>query len=149
MHTPRPRPGPPHRLRLPRRTARLRLTVLYGAAFLACGAAVLAVVAYLLYASTTSSSNQPKTTASAVLNAPIPIADVHQAGRYDIVPIRIPIADVHQAGRYDTVSISLPASAGQQSHLTAAEQAKLAAEKAKLLARAQVHVNYDKREILI
>ena len=51
MRTPRPRPGPPRRLRLPRRTARLRLTVLYGAAFVvcgACGAAVLAVT-YLLY----------------------------------------------------------------------------------------------------
>jgi signal transduction histidine kinase len=43
MRTPRPR------LRLPRRTARLRLTVLYGGAvFLACGATVLAVT-YLLY----------------------------------------------------------------------------------------------------
>src|SRR3984885_7652526 len=40
---------PPPRLRLPRRTARLRLTVLYGGAvFLACGATVLAVT-YLLY----------------------------------------------------------------------------------------------------
>ena len=49
MRTPRPRRGPPRRLRLPRRTARLRLTVLYGgAAFLACGAAVLAFT-YLLY----------------------------------------------------------------------------------------------------
>ncbi len=48
MHTPRPRPGPPRWLRLPRRTARLRLTVLYGGAFLACGAAVLALT-YLLY----------------------------------------------------------------------------------------------------
>ena len=47
MHTPRPRSGPPRWPRLPRRTARLRLTVLYGAAFLACGAAVLAL-AYLL-----------------------------------------------------------------------------------------------------
>jgi signal transduction histidine kinase len=47
MHTPRPRPG--GRLRLPRRTARLRLTVRYGGAvFLACGATVLAVT-YLLY----------------------------------------------------------------------------------------------------
>ena len=46
MRTPRPRPG--GRLRLPRRTARLRLTVLYGGAvFLACGATVLAVT-YLL-----------------------------------------------------------------------------------------------------
>ena len=41
-------------LRLPRRTARLRLTVLYGAAFLVCGAAVLVVVAYLLYGHTTN-----------------------------------------------------------------------------------------------
>src|SRR6516165_6381011 len=49
MHTPRPRPGPPRRLRLPRRTARLRLTVLYGGAvFLACGATVVAFT-YLLY----------------------------------------------------------------------------------------------------
>jgi signal transduction histidine kinase len=48
MPTPRPRPGPPRWLRLPRRTARLRLTVLYGGAFLACGAAVLGLT-YLLY----------------------------------------------------------------------------------------------------
>ena len=49
MRTPRPRPGRPRWLRLPRRTARLRLTVLYGGAvFLACGATVLAVT-YLLY----------------------------------------------------------------------------------------------------
>ena len=37
-------PSPP-----PRRTARLRLTVLYTAAFLVCGAAVLAVVTYLVF----------------------------------------------------------------------------------------------------
>jgi signal transduction histidine kinase len=49
MHTPRPRSGPPGRLRLPRRTARLRLTVLYGGAvFLACAATVLAST-YVLY----------------------------------------------------------------------------------------------------
>jgi hypothetical protein len=49
MHTPRPRPGPLRWLHLPRRTARLRLTVLYGGAvFLACGATVLAFT-YLLY----------------------------------------------------------------------------------------------------
>jgi signal transduction histidine kinase len=47
MRTHRPRPGLPSWLRLPRRTARLRLTVLYGAAFLICGAAVLALT-YLL-----------------------------------------------------------------------------------------------------
>jgi signal transduction histidine kinase len=44
-----PRPGPPHWMRLPRRTARLRLTILYGGAvFLACGATVLAFT-YVLY----------------------------------------------------------------------------------------------------
>ena len=49
MRTPCPRPGPSRWLRLPRRTARLRLTVLYGGAvFLACGATVLAFT-YLLY----------------------------------------------------------------------------------------------------
>ena len=49
MDTHRPRPGPPRLLRLPRRTARLRLTVLYGGAvFLACGATVLAFT-YALY----------------------------------------------------------------------------------------------------
>ena len=49
MRTPSPRPGPPRRLRLPRRTVRLRLTVLYAAAtFLACGTTVLAFT-YLLY----------------------------------------------------------------------------------------------------
>jgi len=49
MPDPRPRPGPPRWLRLPRRTARLRLTVLYGAAvFLACAATVLAFT-YALY----------------------------------------------------------------------------------------------------
>ena len=51
MRTPRPHPGAPHRLRLPRRSARLRLTVLYGAAFVVCGAcgAALLAVTYLLY----------------------------------------------------------------------------------------------------
>jgi len=49
MRTPDRCPGPPRRLRLPRRTARLRLTVLYGTAtFLACGTPVLAFT-YVLY----------------------------------------------------------------------------------------------------
>jgi signal transduction histidine kinase len=45
------RPGPLRWPRLPRRTARLRLTLLYGAAFLVCGAcgAALLGVTYLLY----------------------------------------------------------------------------------------------------
>jgi signal transduction histidine kinase len=49
VRTPRPHRGPSRWLRLPRRTARLRLTILYGGAvFLACGATVLAFT-YLLY----------------------------------------------------------------------------------------------------
>jgi signal transduction histidine kinase len=49
MRIPRPRPGRLSWPRLPRRTARLRLTVMYGGAvFLACGATVLAVT-YLVY----------------------------------------------------------------------------------------------------
>jgi signal transduction histidine kinase len=47
MRIPRPRLSLRSWLRLPRRTARLRLTVLYGGVFLACGAAVLALT-YLL-----------------------------------------------------------------------------------------------------
>jgi signal transduction histidine kinase len=50
MPDPRPRRGSARRL-LPRRTARLRLTVLYGAAFVVCGACGAAVitVTFLLY----------------------------------------------------------------------------------------------------
>ena len=59
MRTHPPRPGPPRWLRLPRRTARLRLTVLYGTAvFLACGATVLAVT-YLFYGVVNGHTTQP------------------------------------------------------------------------------------------
>jgi signal transduction histidine kinase len=146
MRTPRSRPGPPRWLRLPRHTARLRLTFLYGAAFLACGAVVLAVVAFLLYGQPAQQfpSGQPKTSASAVLGSKVPIADVHQAGGFDIVPIHIPVADVRQEGRYDLVKISMPVAAkpGQPQPLSSAQFAQL-------LARAQFRVDYDKRQILI
>jgi signal transduction histidine kinase len=57
--TPRPRPGRPRWLRRPRRSARLRLTVLYGGAvFLACGATVLAVT-YLFYGQLGNARQQP------------------------------------------------------------------------------------------
>jgi signal transduction histidine kinase len=117
MPTPRLRPGPPRWLRLPRRTARLRLTVQYGAAFLACGAAVLGVYAYLLYEHTRRqlSSGQfsasAETSATAVINSKVPSAVVHQAGSYDVIPVRVPSADVHAVGRYDVVSFSAPVAA--------------------------------------
>jgi signal transduction histidine kinase len=146
---PDPRLGLPRWLHLPRRTARLRLTVLYGAAFLVCGAAVLAVVTYLLYAQATPhpSSSQPKSSASAVVHGKVPIADVHQAGRYDIfkVPVKVPIADVQQAGRYDILSATIPVPSARQLQAPALSSAQLA----KLQADAERQVNYDLRQILI
>jgi signal transduction histidine kinase len=147
MPDPRPRPGPLRWLRLPRRTARLRLTVLYGAAFLACGIAVLAVVAYLLYGHQ-SPSNQPKSSASAVFSDKVPIADVQHAGPYDIVGVRveIPIADVQHAGRYDIINASMPVAAGRQLQ---GSSALTPAQRAKLLADAQFQIHYDERQIVI
>jgi signal transduction histidine kinase len=150
MHTPRPRPGPPRWRRLPRRTARLRLTVLYGAAFLACGAAVLAVVAYLLYRHTahSSASDQPKSSASAVFSDKVPTADVQHAGPYDIVEVRvkIPVADVQHAGPYDMINAFVPVAAIRKLQGT---PALTPAQKATLLADAQFQVHYDERQIVI
>jgi signal transduction histidine kinase len=128
-------PGPP------RPTARLRLTILYGAAFLVCGTAVLAVVAYLAFGRT-AVSGQQEGSPSATFNGRVPAASVHQAGGLDVISVSVPVADVHQAGRYDTVSIRMPASASQPSGLTGAQQARVIAE-------AEVHVSYDERQILI
>jgi signal transduction histidine kinase len=50
MRIPRPQPGPWPRLRLPRRTARLRLTLLYSGVFLLCAVGLLGLT-YLLVAS--------------------------------------------------------------------------------------------------
>jgi signal transduction histidine kinase len=148
MHTHRPRPGPPRWLRPPRPTARLRLTVLYGAAFLACGVAVLAVITYLLNGNTTTHLPTSNRTATTELHGKFPVADVQQAGGYDIVriPVQVPAADVQQVGGYDVLNAYLPAATAQQ---LAAPPTLTPAEQAKLLADAQVHVNFDKREILI
>ncbi len=85
MRSPRPHPGPPHWLQLPRRTARLRLTVLYGGAvFLACGATVLAFT-YLLY--------------GLLEHAPHPAVFLHERGK--VVHITAPQpaeATIHVAG---------------------------------------------------
>jgi signal transduction histidine kinase len=140
MHVHRPRPGPSRRLRLPRRTARLRLTVLYGAAFLVCGAAVLAVVTYLAFGHTPRVGNS-EGSVTATFNGRVPAAAVHQEGGNDIVPVPIPATYVQRAGRYDIVSFRMPA-ASQAPALTAAQRAQL-------LAEAQVRVSYDERQILI
>jgi signal transduction histidine kinase len=71
MHVPRPRSSSPSGLRLPRRTARLRLTVLYGGVCLVFGAILLAV-AYLLTWGTVIP-------AGAVLVTPQPVAASSQS----------------------------------------------------------------------
>jgi len=146
MHTPRSHPGPLRWLRLPRRTARLRLTVLYGAAFLACGAVVLVVVTYLAYEHTAHqlSADYAKSSAAAVLNAKVPVADVQQEGSYDVFRLRVPVADVRQEGSYDELTAALAAA-------QLAEKAPVpsAAQRAKLFGEAQVRVSYDVRNILI
>ena len=97
MRTPRPRRRSPRWLRLPRRTARLRLTVLYGAAFLACGAAVLALT-YLLYGGTVHFSGLTiGPSFRHVLKAPV--ADVHRAGRYDVITIPLTAQQAKAAAR--------------------------------------------------
>jgi len=51
VRVPRPRSGPPAGLRLPRRTARLRLTLLYGGVCLVFGAVLLTVTSLLTWSS--------------------------------------------------------------------------------------------------
>jgi signal transduction histidine kinase len=103
MRTPRPRPGRPVWLRLPRRTARLRLTALYGAAFLVCGAGSAAVlsITFLLYWVTTHAPHLDAPSASSAPALRVPAADVQRAGRYDL--FKVPAAYVHQAGPYDVL----------------------------------------------
>jgi len=151
MPTPRARPGPPRWPQLPRRTARLRLTLLYGAAFLACGAAVLAVVTLVLFGHTAHlppagqpNSSAPRAVLRKVLTTRVPSADVRQAGRYDVITTRVPSADVRQAGHVDTIRTSVVTSqrAPQASVISPAQRAKL-------LAAEEYQVSYDKQQILI
>jgi len=130
MRTPRPRPGPPHWLRLPRRTARLRLTILYGGAFLACGAAVLALT-YLLAGPTpppASSSGRPEI---------LP-------GAHGTVGLKVPVAYVQRAGRYDVVTVPFVA-AQQVKEATAVP----AVQQAKVARQAYLLIAYARRQLLI
>jgi signal transduction histidine kinase len=123
--------------RPPRRTARLRLTVLYGVAFLVCGAAVLGVVTFLVFghaANPSPSGGAP----TAAFSGRVPAAAVHRVGANDIIPVPVPAYDVRQSGRYDIVDIRVPES---QPGLTAAERAQL-------LSEARVRITYDERQVL-
>jgi signal transduction histidine kinase len=137
MRIPRPR--------LPRRTARLRLTVLYGAAVLACGVIAVALIcAYLFYGNTPNAGSfsvqrttPPERTAILKVRA----TDVRQDGPFDLFPI--PRALVQQVGAYDELT-GTPAAAGQATKApppTASQQAALS--------RAEIQVSYDKRQLLI
>ena len=130
MRTPRPRRGPPRWLRLPRRTARLRLTILYGGAFLACGAAVLALT-YLLAAPTpppASSSGRPEV---------LP-------GAHGTVGLRVPAAHVQRTGRYDVITV--PIVVAQQVKKAAAAPA---AQQARVAQEADQMIGYARRQLLV
>jgi signal transduction histidine kinase len=105
---PIPRPRAPGRLRLPRRTARMRLTALYGAAFLICGAGSAAVlgVTFLLYWLTGHRTHLSPQSQSGGPILKSPIADVRRAGRFDL--FRIPAANVKQVGGYDVLQVPTP-----------------------------------------
>jgi signal transduction histidine kinase len=102
---PAPGTGRPGRLRPPRRTARMRLTALYGAAFLICGAgcAGLLGVTLLLYWATTLRARLSEPQGSSGFGLRAPIADVERSGRYDL--FKLPAADVQQEGRYDVFNV--------------------------------------------
>jgi signal transduction histidine kinase len=91
MRTPRPPFGLWRRLRLPYRTARVRLTVLYGAAvFVACGAVVVAVT-YLVYG---------------VLNGPTPQPALHPRRAVTMGGAPIVVQDPEAAPRAATVHVA-------------------------------------------
>ncbi|HET9081052.1 MAG TPA: HAMP domain-containing sensor histidine kinase [Trebonia sp.] len=131
----RPHPASPRLLRLPRPTARLRLTVLYGAAFLACGAAVLAFAyLYFGYATHRASSSGPLNGASPLHNVAViaaPAAQVRQAGRYDEFPV--PAVLITHAGPDDELNVPVPVPSALQAHLAAEAGKVLAAARQQLL----------------
>jgi len=102
-----PTPRAPGGLRLPRRTARMRLTVLYGAAFLACGAAVLALT-YLLYGHAVQVNfGKPSESSGSYGQLIVPVTAVQRAGRYE--ELRVPAAAAQRAGPYEELTVPLPA----------------------------------------
>jgi signal transduction histidine kinase len=131
MPDPRPRRGPPRWLRPPRPTARLRLTVLYSVAFLACGAAVLALT-FLLFGRTTP------TGVPAAYPLRVPTAEM-----------TVPSATVRQAGRYDIVNVPVPVLRQLNEVLNETSPVISAAQRDRLIREARTQVNYDKRKLLI
>jgi signal transduction histidine kinase len=95
----------PVRLRLPRRTARLRLTALYGAAFLACGAcgATVLGITYLLYGHVTLPRvNEPTVQVRPTHVSHLPSTPEY-SGFYEVLRIRS--SAVKREGPYDVLKI--------------------------------------------
>ena len=141
---PIPRPRPPGRLRLPRRTARMRLTALYGAAFLICGVGSAAVlgVTFLLYWLTAHRTHLSPESQSGGPILKSPIADVRHAGRYDL--FRIPAANVKQVGRYDVLQVPTPLTKDP-----APTAAHTAVAQAKVTIAGLGQVTLDRQQLLI
>jgi signal transduction histidine kinase len=95
MRRPRPLGMSPRWLRLPRRTARLRLTVLYGGLFLACGAVLLAVT-YVLVKVTGEPTGSGNALPAQLVNPPA--ARSSAAGQRVQLPAPFP-ADHFSAGQ--------------------------------------------------
>jgi signal transduction histidine kinase len=127
MHT--PRPGPPRWLRLPRRTARLRLTVLYGAAFLACSAAVVTFI-YFFFGRIVHFSSRPP--AMRVSGQPGSVSPGEKASAARAAAIR------------EQVNAALQAASKNPAVRAVLQQAKRTAEHAAL---GQIH--YDMGQLLL
>ena len=145
MRTPRPRPGRPRWLRLPRRTARLRLTALYGAAFLVCGAGSAAVlgVTFLLYWLTANRTHLDLPSGSFGSTFRAPIAAVQRAGRYDL--FKFPADDVRRAGPY--YALKVPTQLAKDPTTAAAAHPGVAQAKVTIAGLGQL--NLDKQQLLI
>ena len=128
MSVHRPRPGPLRWLR-PRPTARLRLTALYGGAFLACSAAVVTFI-YLFYGHLVHFSQRPPT--MRVTGQP---GSVSPAGK---------AAAAHAVAIQAQVNAALQEASDQPAVRAVLERAKRMSEHAAL---GQIH--YDMSQLLI
>jgi signal transduction histidine kinase len=121
---------------------------LFGAAFLACGAVGLAVIAYLFYGAGTYQPSADRVNGSASASAArpfganIPAANVRRAGSSYVVQLSVPAADLQRAGSSYVLDASVNGKSLEAPALTPAEQAKL-------ISTADFHVYVDEREILI
>jgi signal transduction histidine kinase len=108
----------------------MRLTLLYGAAFLTCGAAVLALT-YLYFGSgpATAFSKSSAGSGTPVLTAPA--SEVHPEGRYDEIPV--PASAVQRKGREDVLEFPISLPANLQAQLTTESTTILATAKRQLL----------------